>query len=261
MSIKALFFDIDGTLVSFETHTIPQSTVHALEEASKRGIKIIISTGRPPLFINNLAPIEHLIDGYITSNGAYSFIGNRRISLTPIQRSDVDAVLEMCSTLDVPCIVVGRDMVDTYNYKPVAEEIFGSLLAIHNTGKGDNIDKVLEGPVLQMTPIVSLEQEQTMRGALQNVEAERWCELFMDITARGISKAHGIEVMAKEFGFDISETMAFGDGGNDASMLRTAGIGVAMGNAGDKAKDAADYITTSVDDNGVLEALRRFEVI
>ena len=55
--------------------------------------------------------------------------------------------------------------------------------------------------------------------------------------------------------------MAFGDGGNDTEMLLAAGIGVAMGNATDELKDAADYITSSVDDDGILRALVRFGVI
>lgn len=74
--IKALFFDIDGTLVSFKTHTIPDSTIQALTAAKSKGIEIYISTGRPYPLINNISAIEHLIDGYITANGAYCFIGN-----------------------------------------------------------------------------------------------------------------------------------------------------------------------------------------
>ena len=52
--IKALFFDIDGTLVSFRTHEIPESTVNALEEVKKQGLKVYISTGRPLSIITNL---------------------------------------------------------------------------------------------------------------------------------------------------------------------------------------------------------------
>ena len=61
--IKALFFDIDGTLVSFTTHKIPQTTVDAIAQAKKNGVKIYISTGRPISLITNLGQIEHLIDG------------------------------------------------------------------------------------------------------------------------------------------------------------------------------------------------------
>ena len=78
---KALFFDIDGTLVSFETHAIPASTIEALTIAHETGIKIFIATGRPKAIINNLADIQDrgLIDGYITMNGAYCFVGDEVI--------------------------------------------------------------------------------------------------------------------------------------------------------------------------------------
>jgi hydroxymethylpyrimidine pyrophosphatase-like HAD family hydrolase len=55
--------------------------------------------------------------------------------------------------------------------------------------------------------------------------------------------------------------MAFGDGGNDLTIIKKAGIGVAMGNAGDELKRAADYVTSSVDDDGILNALKHFDVI
>lgn len=66
--IKAIFFDIDGTLVSFKTHRIPDSAIEAITKAKAKGIRIYISTGRPFPLINNLSDIQHLIDGYITAN-------------------------------------------------------------------------------------------------------------------------------------------------------------------------------------------------
>jgi hydroxymethylpyrimidine pyrophosphatase-like HAD family hydrolase len=67
--------------------------------------------------------------------------------------------------------------------------------------------------------------------------------------------------MAAHEGLDVSHTLAFGDGGNDTSMIRTAGIGIAMGNAIDGLKAKADYVTTTVDDNGIRNALKHFELI
>ena len=80
-------------------------------------------------------------------------------------------------------------------------------------------------------------------------------------TAQGADKGEGVLTMAAHFGFDPQYTMAFGDGGNDASMIRTAGIGVAMGNALESLKQEADYTTTSVDENGVLNALRHYGLV
>ena len=71
--IKAVFFDIDGTLVSFKTHVVPKSTLHAIELLKKKGIKIFIATGRHRRSINNLGDLE--FDGYVTLNGGYVFAG------------------------------------------------------------------------------------------------------------------------------------------------------------------------------------------
>lgn len=90
--IKALFFDIDGTLVSFNTHTIPQSTLNAIAELRKKGIKLFISTGRPRVAINNLGNLE--FDGYITMNGSYCFGENDEVIYkSPIPKSDVETML------------------------------------------------------------------------------------------------------------------------------------------------------------------------
>ena len=89
----------------------------------------------------------------------------------------------------------------------------------------------------------------------------RWHPEFTDITARGADKGRALRLMAQHEGFDVSHTIAFGDGGNDATMVREAGIGVAMGNAIDSLKCEADFVTTSVDDDGVAHALRKFGII
>ena len=87
--IKALFLDIDGTLVSFHTHRIPRSTVESLEKAKKKGLKIFISTGRPLTYINNLDDIKSLIDGYITTNGAYILVGDKVIACHTIPKEEI----------------------------------------------------------------------------------------------------------------------------------------------------------------------------
>ena len=71
----------------------------------------------------------------------------------------------------------------------------------------------------------------------------------------------GIMAIARHKGFDIEQTIAFGDGGNDLSMILKAGTGIAMANATDSLKLHADYITDSVDQDGILNALQHFNVI
>lgn len=96
---------------------------------------------------------------------------------------------------------------------------------------------------------------------MPDIESGRWCADFTDITAKGVCKAKGLREISRIRGIQIPETMAFGDGGNDLSIIREAGVGVAMGNSNDILLENADYITTSVDDDGVYNALSHYGII
>jgi len=84
---------------------------------------------------------------------------------------------------------------------------------------------------------------------------------LMDVNARGIGKNNGIEQIFARYGLSEAETMAFGDGGNDIQMLRSAGLGVAMSNAGDNVKAVAAYVTDTTEEDGIWKALKRYAVI
>ena len=120
---------------------------------------------------------------------------------------------------------------------------------------------MLEQDILQLTPFFPAEYEPELMARMPKCVSGRWHPEFTDITANGADKGKGILAMARHEGFDPSRTIAFGDGGNDTSMILQAGIGIAMGNAIDELKQQADYVTTSVDDDGILNALRHYEVI
>ena len=261
--IKALFFDIDGTLVSFRTHTIPQSTVDALTAAKANGVEIYISTGRPFALINNLGQIEHLIDGYITTNGAYCFIGKNVISCCPIPDDDVKYIIGKSKETDFPCMVVGERDLTMFNMKSAPEKVkyVSELLNLPIIESESPIEEILQENILQLTPFINNNQEKEIMSQLKGIESGRWFPDFTDITAKGVSKAKGLKEIAAYRGFDLSETMAFGDGGNDLSIVKQAGIGIAMGNSNEVLKQAADYITDAVDDNGILNALRHYEII
>lgn len=259
--IKALFFDIDGTLVSFKTHKIPQSTVDALTLAKEKGVKVYISTGRPIMIINNLGQIEHLIDGYITTNGARCFVGDEVVSLCPFAWEDVQKVVDAAERDDYPVIVVGEHHLAIHHITPVVDDIFRQGLGVDNLDYSLQVKDLKEENILQLTPFCTEEQEAALMPTLNNCTSGRWHPAFTDITAGNADKGKGLHAMAEYLGLDIAETMAFGDGGNDISILRAAGVGVAMGNAGDNVKACADYITSSVDEDGVKNALMHFGVI
>lgn len=257
----ALFFDIDGTLVSFTTHEIPQSTVDALTLAKANGASVYISTGRPINLITNLGAISHLIDGYITTNGAYCFVGNEEVCCHPIQKADVDFILDDCREHGYACIVVGEKDLAVYNLKESVERIFCKQLAVTALDIHAPVAPVLQQRILQLTPFFPEHHEQELMAKVPRCTSGRWHPEFTDITAKEADKGKGLITMAEYLKIDISHTIAFGDGGNDLSIIREAGIGIAMGNGLDSLKQAADYVTTDVDDNGVMNALRHFNII
>lgn len=259
--IKALFFDIDGTLVSFLTHQIPDSTVEALRKAKANGIKIFISTGRPISIINNLGQIESLIDGYITTNGAYCFVGNEEVCCYDMQRQDVETILKDSDRKGYPTVIVGERSFVVHNNAPIFDRIFHQGLKVDNVDYFKTYEDIKGERILQVTPFINADQEAELSLQLKDCTLGRWHPDFVDITATGIDKAKGLVMMAEHEHLKIEETMAFGDGGNDISILKEAGIGVAMGNGLDEVRSCADYVTTEIDDNGVENALLHFHII
>lgn len=259
--IKALFFDIDGTLVSFKTHAIPQSAVDALTEAHRRGIRIFISTGRPIAIITNLGQIAPLIDGYVTTNGAYSFVGADAVACHAMDATDVQAIIADADRADYSLIVVGQRRVAVYNRKDIVDRIFVHDLGVDALDYSLTLADLKDEPILQMTPFITTEQEALLARHVSHCTFGRWHPEFVDITRDHIDKARGLREMAAHLGIDISQTMAFGDGGNDIPILRQAGIGVAMGNSTAEVQAAANYVTTHIDDDGVARALHHFGLV
>ena len=247
--------------MSFETHQIPPSTILALTQAKANGHKVFIATGRPPIIITNLVAIEHLIDGYVTTNGALCFIGEQTVACHAIPQEDAKLVVDDSIKKNYGLIMVGEKDVAVLDPNGDVDRIFRQHLAVQNLELAKPVEKVLEQRVLQMTPFFPEEYEKELMARLPSCTSGRWHQEFTDITAKQADKGQGLLAIAKQAGLDPKFTMAFGDGGNDLSMIRTAGIGVAMGNALDSLKQEADYVTTSVDDNGIRHALQHFNLI
>lgn len=259
--IRAAFFDIDGTLVSFKTHKIPQSAVDAIKAFHDQGGRVYISTGRPIAIVTNIGQISDIVDGYITFNGAYTFVGNDDISIDAIPDSDVQVMLKDADVNGYPVIVCGKRDLVVYNYHEIFDEVFVDELGVTNIDINKPISALQGQPILQLTPFFRLDAEKKVMPRMPHCISARWNPQFTDITRSGADKGNALRMLAAHEGLDISECIAFGDGGNDISILRAAGIGVAMGNAADGVKASADYVTTHIDDDGIANAFRHFELI
>ncbi len=257
--IKAVFFDIDGTLVSFKTHKVPASARKSIRLLREKGIKVFIATGRRMKGIDNVGDL--VFDGYITVNGGLCLVGTDKVIYRHcIPKEDIEAMIHYQETVEeFPCAMAQEDSIFMNYENEHVKEVFDML----NFPKPPvaTLREAAGNPTLQLIAFFNKEQEEEIMSIMPHCDATRWNPLFTDVVPKGSSKSVGIDKILEYYGISLEDTMAFGDGGNDIQMLQHVAIGVAMGNAADDVKEAADYVTDSVDNDGVYKALRHFGVI
>jgi Cof subfamily protein (haloacid dehalogenase superfamily) len=253
MKYKAAFFDIDGTLVSFHTHRVPVSTIEALERARSAGMRIFISTGRP---YADMEPVKMVpYDGAVALNGAdCRWRDGRVVEKHLISYRDFRTVYEAGLEMD---FAVGLELDEGIFVNRITPPVLELAEAIaHPVPTVCDIDALFrEKGCGQMCVYFTSDIEAEVMRRVPGLVASRWYPCFADVDPVGVTKASGIGAFAREMGISMAETVAFGDGGNDTPMLVAAGLGVAMGNAADSVKSQADYVTSSVDDDGIARAL------
>lgn len=255
--IKAIFFDIDGTLVSFNTHQIPDSTFVALHKLKDNGIKLFIATGRGKDGLDILDNFP--FDGYITLNGQYCYTQDELIYENTIQKTDLQSLLDYLDKHPFPC---GFTEENTKYFNMRDERVDEIHRITHNDDHpAGDCRHVIDHKVYQCMCFVNNEEEKELLQVMPHCISARWHPLFCDISPKGGTKQNGIDQFLKYYGIDLSETMAFGDGGNDIPMLKHVAVSVAMGNANDEVKGIANYISDDVDHDGIINALTHFHLL
>lgn len=251
--VKAIFLDIDGTLVSFKTHTIPQTTLDAISAVRRAGVKVIIATGRPLPFVDNLGSLEY--DGIMTVNGARCQLTDGIvIRHDPINHEDLEHLVEYCKDRPISMAFTSADEAFMNYATDEFREVF-TLLDI-KIPRQLPLEHCLDMDIMQLVMFFhSEEEEELMKRVLPHCSAHRWHPAFADVISRGNSKQDGVDTFCKYLGIPVSQTMAFGDGGNDVGMLCHVGFGYAMGNSKPSVLAAAPNVTDTVDNNGVAKVL------
>ncbi len=269
--IKLISLDLDGTLLN-SRKSISKRNIEALKACSHRGIEIVPTTGRTvdgiPSLIRELPGVHYAI----TTNGAV-VADLRNDKILDKRTLDWEKAVELLEFVDTYPIMYdpyinGRgiseskffDHMDQYG---IPEEIQKLVFVTR-----DVVPNIIEYVKKKRCPIEKINlffKEPALRsqmredlGKFSGILITSSMPFNLEINHPDATKGKGILRLASILGLEKSQTMAFGDGENDLSMIQEAEIGVAMGNGIQSLKDAADYVTQSNDEDGVAAAIEHF---
>lgn len=250
------FFDIDGTLATGTN--VPASAAAALRRMRANGDLVFICTGRARAYVE--ANFGDYADGFVCSNGRMAFMGDR--NLVDAQLTD-DQIQRFTAALDE----VGAGYAffgerDAWYggdeaYRDIAESVLklGHLPRIEDAPSvhAYNFDIYFDDVEHRLRATEALGAECLVNPHGPHPSA--------DVTVIGADKGDAVRGVAAALGVAIEDTYAFGDGINDLSMIVAAGHGIAMGNAVDELKEAAEFVTADIDEDGVALGLEHFGLV
>ena len=266
MAYEILILDIDGTLTNSKKEVSPK-TLDAVIRAQEEGIKVVIASGRPTAGINKIAKTIKLDEygGYVLSyNGAKitNFQTGEVVYNETLPEEMIPSIYEEAIDSHVGIITYeGNDAIagngiDKYN------ELEARINGIGLREVKDFPDYItfpINKCLLTGEPEHMAEVEQKMKDRFGNfLNIFRSEPFFVEVMPQNIDKAYSLGKLLKHLDLERSQMIACGDGFNDLSMIKYAGLGVAMANAQEVVKQAADYITLSNDEDGVAKVIDKF---
>ena len=241
MKYKLIVLDLDGTLTNSKKVITPRNR-EILIRVQEQGVRLVLASGRPTYGIVPLANELRMNEfgGFILSYNGGECARSHQLSILTYDGAEI----------------VTENSQDPY----VQKEAFLNKMAVRETN--DFLTDITL-PVAKCLivgdadKLIPLEAELCLRlqGRINVFRSEPY---FLELVPQGIDKALSLAVLLKEIGVERKEMIAIGDGYNDLSMIKFAGLGIAMGNAQEPVKKAADYITLSNEEDGVAEALEHF---
>lgn len=258
--------DLDGTLLG-DTGLVSPRTRAALDAARDAGIPTIPVTARQPIGLRPIAEQAGFDDWALCGNGAYGVHLSTGEHLfaeeirADVQRQLADALLEVIPDLLFASV---RDAGEGF----VAQDGYAAIADVNDHKRhpdsmgGVPLADVLGAPSLKLVirhPSVPIPE---IFAALQSLgltgfEATLSGAPFVEVMAQGVTKATGLAQVCARLDVDRSEVLAFGDALNDLEMLQWAGHGVAVANAIDVVRDAADEVTSANTEDGVAQVIER----
>ena len=265
---KLLVIDIDGTLVNRHGN-ISTEDREALAKAHDLGIQVSLSTGRglqaSLSLINELSLDSYHIsfDGALVSSPSQG----EEVYAQPINQAMVRQMVEVAhrDNIDLELFTVSHYFAERETWSTNAHrQFFGIHPTIVDFTKVWERERIIKGALVPTTPQEIAQARDFCRQFGDSLHFS-WVKTpafpdvdFVNILAPDVSKGKALAVLASHLGISLTQVIAVGDGTNDISLLTTAGLAIAMGNAPDELKAIANYVTLDVDRSGLAAAINRF---
>lgn len=263
---KLMAVDIDGTLLNNEK-TISQENYEAIQNARRKGVKIVLATGRPPKGIEKyLAELNLKTENEyaILCNGALVQNTNNGVIVTKTQMqiSDIKYLLLISKKLNVTISAFTSENIIIAHALSKYNLTLARLNGIsHYVVDFNNLDKSIK-----VFTIIFVDEDYNIMKDFNKLPKEvfekysvvRGATFSLEFSYKSVSKGAGVTALAHNLKIDMKDVICVGDAGNDISMIKYAGLGVAMGNAFPEVKKIANYITKSNEQNGVAHVINKF---
>ncbi|NGZ75137.1 Cof-type HAD-IIB family hydrolase [Saccharibacillus alkalitolerans] len=253
MEKSIIFFDLDGTLLN-DDKQVNDSTREAIAALKEQGHIVAIATGRAPFFFEHIRK-ELNIDTYVSYNGSYVVLEGEVVFTNPLNEKALQTLTDLA--LENDHAIVYMDHEDMRANVPNSDRINESIGTLQVNIMPTHDPLYYKDRFIYQSLLFCAEgEEKPYESLLHAFDFIRWHPFSVDVLPAGGSKFKGIGKITEKLGIPAERQFAFGDALNDLEMLKGIQNSVAMGNGLSEAKEAAKWITTSNNEDGIAHGLK-----
>ncbi len=274
--MSILFIDVDGTVIDYEGK-IPESAVEAIKMVRENGHLVFLCTGRSKAEGYDELAQQIGFDGYIGANGGYIEYQEKVIAHHSLTMKECEEVVNWLHHRGLEFFLESNDglfassqfencaqpAIEMYSKRKSGKEI-SVREAFPTMQFGKNL--VRDGVNKISYILTSYQDFIDTKNEFPSLESNTWGgkdeeALFGDLAVLNINKGEAVKEVCDFLRFSLEDSYAFGDAKIDIPMLEVCAVGIAMGNGGKEIKEKADYITDSVENHGLKNAFKKFNLI
>lgn len=258
--IKAIVLDLDGTLLN-NAHKISETNKKVLKKLESKGVKIFLATGRSYESMRSYHKELNLTTPAICYNGAKIIYHDGSVKEYSIKERSLKTLIDVAREYKTHLNIYQHEIWYSENIENKETEIYKEISGLIPAEKDfDHLDEMFSTKALYVgehNKLLKIEKDINDRLG-DSVYTTFSKPFFLEILDGNVNKGTALKNIMETENIPLSQVIAFGDGLNDKEMLETAGIGVAMDGAFDELKTVADHVTTSNNESGVGEFLKKY---